>query len=93
MDHTRKRVVKINTIDELKYYCEEKYPVGALMLFVDVRKDTYNIDCESLVLAVEKVFDEGKYKPKAVVAVDLFGQPFDYDSVKAICEKYNMLLL
>ena len=30
---------------------------------------------------------------KAVVAVDLFGQPFDYEAIKAICDRYNMLLL
>lgn len=66
---------------------------GATPIFVDVKKDTYNIDVDSLVLAIEKVISEGKLVPKAVIAVDLFGQPFDYEKVSAICEKYSLLLL
>lgn len=66
---------------------------GATPVFVDVRKDTYNIDTEKLEKEVEKVLAEGKLTPKAVVAVDLFGQPAEYDKIRAICDKYNMLLL
>ncbi len=67
--------------------------VGATPIFVDVRRDTYNIDCDSLVAAIENVKAEGELKPRAVVAVDLFGQPFDYDEVRAICDQYGLLLL
>lgn len=67
--------------------------VGATPIFVDVRTDTYNIDSESLCREVEKVVSDGQLKPRAVVAVDLFGQPFDYDSIRAVCSKYDMLLL
>ena len=65
---------------------------GATPIFVDVRKDTYNTDSESLISTIETVISEGQLKPKAVVAVDLFGQPFDYEKVSSICEKYNLLL-
>ena len=67
--------------------------VGATPIFVDVSNETYNISPTSLESAIESVIKEGKLKPRAVVAVDLFGQPFDYDLVKAICEKHGMLLL
>ena len=67
--------------------------VGATPVFVDVRTDTYNMDVDSLEKAVDKVINEGKLTPKAVVAVDLFGQPFDYEAIKAVCEKHGMLLL
>lgn len=67
--------------------------VGATPIFVDVRKDTYNIDTDSLPEAIDKVIAEGRLKAKAVVAVDLFGQPFDYEAVKEICDKYGLLLL
>lgn len=67
--------------------------VGATPIFVDVQNDTYNIDANALKAAIEKVIAERKYKPKAVVAVDLFGQPYDYDAINAICKKYNLLLL
>ncbi len=67
--------------------------VGATPVFVDVRTDTYNMDVDSFERAVDKVVKEGKLTPKAVVAVDLFGQPFDYEAIKAVCEKHGMLLL
>ena len=67
--------------------------IGATPVFVDVLKTTYNIDASSLQSAVEKVIREGQLIPKAVVAVDLFGQPFDMEGIKAICEKYGLLLL
>ena len=66
---------------------------GATPVFVDVNPNTYNILPSALVAAVESVISEGELKPKAVVAVDLFGQPFDHDLIKSICMKYNMLLL
>ncbi|MBO4458986.1 MAG: DegT/DnrJ/EryC1/StrS aminotransferase family protein [Butyrivibrio sp.] len=67
--------------------------VGATPVFVDVYKNTYNMDVQKLECAVEKVISEGKYTPKAVIAVDLFGQPFEYEAVRALCDKYDMLLL
>ena len=66
---------------------------GATPIFVDVCKDTYNIDPEKLEKAIIKAKNEGKYKLRAVVAVDLFGLPADFDAIKAICKKYDLLLL
>lgn len=66
---------------------------GATCIFVDVCADTFNIDPIKLEKAIIKVIKEGKYHPKAVVAVDLFGLPADYDKIKPICEKYGLLLL
>ncbi len=66
---------------------------GAACVFVDVDRHTYNMNPIKLEEAIEKVIIEGKYVPKAVVAVDLFGQPADYDAIRSICDKYNLLLL
>lgn len=66
---------------------------GATPIYVDVDERTYNIDPEKLEEAVKKVIAEDKYKAKAVVAVDLFGLPANYDAIKPICEKYGLLLL
>ena len=66
---------------------------GATPIFVDVCKDTYNIDPDKLEKAIVKAKAEGKYKLRAVVAVDLFGLPADYDRIKEICKKYDLLLL
>lgn len=60
---------------------------------MDVDKNTYNIDPVRLEEAIQTVIAEGKYVPKVVVAVDLFGLPADYEKIKPICEKYNLLLL
>ena len=66
---------------------------GATPIFVDVNLDTYNISVSSLEKDIKTVIEEGKLRPAAIVAVDLFGQPFDYDAIKDVAEKYNMLLL
>ena len=67
--------------------------VGATPIFVDVDIHTYNISPSALEAAAEKVISEGQLKPKAVVAVDLFGQPFDVPAIRNICDNYNLLLL
>ena len=67
--------------------------VRATPIFVDVEKDTFNISPQSLEEAIQEVIKKGKLTPKAVIAVDLFGQPADFPAIKAITEKYNLLLL
>ncbi len=66
---------------------------GATPIFVDVDQHTYNLDPVKLEEAVKKVVAEGKYKAKAVVAVDLFGLPADYPALEIICQKYGLLLM
>jgi dTDP-4-amino-4,6-dideoxygalactose transaminase len=66
---------------------------GATPIYVDVDRYTYNLDPVRLEAAIQKVISDGKFKAKAVVAVDLFGLSADYSAIKAICEKYDLLLL
>lgn len=66
---------------------------GATCVFVDVQADTFNIDPDKLEQAILAVKAEGKYTPRVVVAVDLFGQPADYDRIRPICQKHGLLLL
>ena len=66
---------------------------GATCVFVDVDERTYNLDAAKLEESIKKVLEEGIYKPKVVVAVDLFGLPADYEKIKSVCKKYNLLLL
>lgn len=65
----------------------------ATPIFVDVDERTFNIDPDKLEQAIIKVKTEGKYTPKVVAAVDLFGQPADYPRIKEICKKHDLLLL
>ncbi|MBQ3163241.1 MAG: DegT/DnrJ/EryC1/StrS family aminotransferase [Lachnospiraceae bacterium] len=67
--------------------------VGATPIFVDVCNQTYNIDTESLKMMIEKVKTEGKLVPKVIIAVDLFGQPANYDEIKKIAKENNMFIL
>ena len=67
--------------------------VGATPIFVDVDSRTYNLDATALEKAIEAVLSKGTLIPKAVVAVDLFGLPADYENISKICEKYGLLLL
>lgn len=66
---------------------------GATPVYVDVDKRTFNLDPVKLEEAIIKVKEEGKYTPKAVVAVDLFGLPADYTRIRPVCEKYGLLLM
>lgn len=66
---------------------------GAMIVFVDIDEDTYNIDPKKLEDAILKVKEEGEYVPRVVISVDLFGQCADYDRIKPICDKYGLLLL
>lgn len=66
---------------------------GATPIFVDVDKQTFNIDSVKLEEKIQEVKAEGKYNLKVVIAVDLFGLPADYPKIEAICKKYGLSLL
>ncbi|MBR2674861.1 MAG: DegT/DnrJ/EryC1/StrS family aminotransferase [Mogibacterium sp.] len=66
---------------------------GATPIFVDVDMDTFNISTESLEKEIVQVKEEGLLTPKAVVAVDLFGLPADFASLRAIADKYDIKIL
>ncbi len=67
--------------------------LGARPVFVDIKEDTYNIDPEKLELEIKKTISKGKYIPKAIIAVDIFGQLADYDKITEIAKKYNLILI
>jgi len=66
---------------------------GAEPVFVDVHEETFNIDAADLERAVKAVLAEGRLRPRVVVAVDLFGLPADYQAVRAVADKYGLLVL
>lgn len=66
---------------------------GATPILVDVDKDTFNIDTNKLELAIQKVNEEGKLKAKAIIAVDLFGLPANYNELECIANQYDLLLI
>jgi len=60
--------------------------VGATPVFVDVEKETYNIDP----LKIEEKINE---KTKAIMPVHIFGQSSKMDEIMAIAKKYNLKVI
>jgi dTDP-4-amino-4,6-dideoxygalactose transaminase len=67
--------------------------VGASPVFVDVLPDSYNLDPVKLEAAIEAVKAEGKLTPRAIIAVDLFGQPADYPALAAVARRHGLKLI
>ena len=67
--------------------------LGATSVFCDTRPDTYNLCPESLERQIQAVLAEGRLTPRAVVAVDILGNPCDYDAIIPICRKYGLILI
>jgi dTDP-4-amino-4,6-dideoxygalactose transaminase len=65
---------------------------GATPVFVDVDAATFNIDPASLKNGIAVAKKRG-LKPKAVIPVDLFGQPADHDAIAAIAEAEGLFVL
>lgn len=66
---------------------------GATPIFVDVDERTFNIDVKKLEKAIEKVIKENKFTPKAIIPVDLFGQPANFIEIEKIAKKYNLYII
>ena len=64
--------------------------LGATPVFVDVDPDDFNIDCDDLERRIEAVVAAGELTPRAVLAVDLFGLPVDYDRLHAVAERHGL---
>ncbi len=66
--------------------------LGATPIFADIDEMTYNIDPAGLEAALVTA-RQGGLKPKALIAVDLFGQPADYDRIEAFCTAHDLILI
>jgi dTDP-4-amino-4,6-dideoxygalactose transaminase len=65
---------------------------GATPVFVDVLPDTYNMDPKSLEMGISIATDLG-LKPSGVIAVDLFGQPADYDEIQTVADMHGLWIM
>ena len=66
---------------------------GATPIFIDIKRDDYNMCAESLARAIEQVKADGKLTPRAVIAVDLFGRSADYPSITPIAKAHDLKLI
>lgn len=79
---------------------------GAIPIFIDICPDTYNLDVTRLNAAIGAVQTQDRslhplpqtameraLRPRAVVVVDLFGNPADYDALLPLAKKHNLRVL
>lgn len=66
--------------------------LGATPVFADVDAATFNLDPRALQSAIDAA-RSGSLRPKAVIAVDLFGQPAEYDALAAIADANELFVL
>ena len=66
--------------------------LGATPVFTDVSPTTFNIDANALPAAIDAARTCG-LRPRAVIAVDLFGQPADYDALASVADANGLLIL
>ena len=67
--------------------------LGATPIFVDSDPNTYNMDPKDLQRAIDEVKKEGKLNLKAVIPVDIFGSPCNYDEILKIAHDNGMKVL
>ena len=66
---------------------------GATPVFVDVDKDTFNMDVDDLERKIEQTIKAGKLTPRVVIAVDLFGLPADFKTIRKVADKHKLYVL
>lgn len=82
-------------VPDFTFFASAEAParLGATPVFVDIDADIYNMSPFCLEAAIQKVLEEGKFTPKAIAAVDLFGMTANYTELRNIADKYGLLLL
>lgn len=59
---------------------------GGIPVFADVEKDTYCLDPKSVEQKITP-------KTKAIIVVDIFGQPYDVEAINALAQKHNLIVI
>jgi dTDP-4-amino-4,6-dideoxygalactose transaminase len=67
--------------------------VGATPVFVDIDARTFNIDPNELATAIERVTLSDELAPRAIIAVDLFGLPADYERIHAVANSEGLFVI
>ena len=67
--------------------------LGATPVFVDVDPRTFQIDVAHLADRVTAVRQAGRLRPRAVIGVDLFGQPADWSAIQALAAREGLFTI
>jgi dTDP-4-amino-4,6-dideoxygalactose transaminase len=66
--------------------------LGATPIFVDSESETWNICPDALDIAIKDRISKGK-KPKVIIAVHLYGMPYQVDAIRKIADQYEIPIL
>ncbi|NAS30177.1 aminotransferase class I/II-fold pyridoxal phosphate-dependent enzyme [Flavobacteriaceae bacterium R38] len=66
--------------------------LGATPVFIDSEEETWNISPELLEIAIKDRLEKHK-KPKAIIAVHLYGMPYKHKEINEIAKKYEIPVL
>ena len=67
--------------------------LGATPVFVDIIEDTFNIDPSKLKTAIDDCQSKGELIPKAIIPVDIFGLPAEYEMIEKIGNKFDLCII
>lgn len=67
--------------------------LGASPVFVDVERDTFNLCPDHLEATLCATRNATGLTPRAVIAVDLFGQAANYEAISRICRAHGVRLI
>lgn len=65
---------------------------GGTPAFIDIDKNTYNIDPDAIETAIDKVKTQG-LNPVGIMPVDIFGVAADYDKIDRVAAKHNLFII
>lgn len=74
-------------------FCASSHPItylGAIPVFVDSERDTWNMDPDLLEEAIKDCIAKTGKKPKAIVPVALYGMPYQIDRIMEIANRYDI---
>ena len=66
---------------------------GATPVFVEVDAATFNLEPNHLREAIARTAKMGQLRPAAIIAVDLFGQPADYQAINDLASEQGLFVL
>ena len=67
--------------------------LGAKPIFVDIVEDTFNIDPSKLKFAIDDCQSNAELIPKAIIPVDIFGLPANYEMIEKIGNKFDLCII
>jgi dTDP-4-amino-4,6-dideoxygalactose transaminase len=67
--------------------------LGATPVFCDVEADTGNLDGADLERRIGVVAAEGRLRPRALIGVDLYGRPADWERLNAIAARHGLFVI